>query len=377
MLSLHRERKKDRRVQTDRRIMHREHKENNKPRTKKLCRTEKKPAEDYQLKRPNCKYAKKNETKARGELEDGEVSGNDSNGSAENSLPVCRFFLRNKCKWGQNCRFRHPINIGMGNYFMFERLQLPQAATPMPGACYKAASQPWLGPAEQEGSFNNNLHDHKDLMHNAGYELTKSAVRKVQHKPWIEFNDLDNDPYYTQQSPSISAAQPCSLEPEQHDSLHLNNFFDSDISSSDYSSTTNSTSSTSASSVARARTRKPARGPCTPSLSPMGILTNPLSQRKHHLLSSSSSSLSESSSTHSSEQSSSTADNQRFNRETTYSSRRAYISCASNRNRNSSYKYLESKLKVSEAKIHRKMARRKWWGKAIQYSKLVFLANQI
>lgn len=67
------------------------------------------------------------------DLEDGEVFGDDDDGplKADNSeLPVCRFYIRNGCSWGNHCRFRHPNN--KGNYVMFENKVLPVVSTPFP-----------------------------------------------------------------------------------------------------------------------------------------------------------------------------------------------------------------------------------------------------
>lgn len=343
MSLLYRKRNMERRVQTDIRKEYRVHKEYSTSRIKKHVSFVKKLDKESRLKYPT-KYAKKKETKEHPELEEGEVSEEDnSSSSAENPLPLCRFFPRNKCLFGTSCHFKHPTKMGMGNYFMFERLKLPQAAAPRLSSYCEAPPQPWLAPTVQQDTFENNLYDLKHLMHNGDY-------RAKPNKPWVEFNDLDTDPYYSQQLPAIST----SLEPKQEETLHISKSFDSDSSTLGYSSTTNSLTSSSASSMGRSRKRH--RGQST-----SGILKKRLwhasNHHKHHLLSSSSSSLSESSSTESSEQSLSSGRLKRYRKTT---SCRAYrTQTSSNRHRNSRCKYLESKLKVIEAKIYRKMARRK------------------
>ncbi|XP_061162933.1 zinc finger CCCH domain-containing protein 18-like [Saccostrea echinata] len=56
--------------------------------------------------------------------------------------PICRFFTRGACTWGNNCRFLHPGVNDKGNYRMIER----------PGfgpASYGQGSGPWQGPGEK------------------------------------------------------------------------------------------------------------------------------------------------------------------------------------------------------------------------------------
>ncbi|XP_070140364.1 serine/arginine repetitive matrix protein 1 isoform X2 [Drosophila kikkawai] len=66
------------------------------------------------------------------DLEDGEVS--DDNGDSPLKVPVCRFYVRNGCNWGNNCRFRHPGSNKKGNYVMFENKVLPVVNNPLPRA---------------------------------------------------------------------------------------------------------------------------------------------------------------------------------------------------------------------------------------------------
>lgn len=277
----------------------------------------------------------KKKRKAHTEREEGEVSSEESSTSSmENPLPVCRFFVRNKCTWGPVCRFKHAPYKSMGNYVMFEPLELPKPL-PIPSVYYEPPppSPPtWLARTVQDDSFDNNLSDLKEMMHNAGYNVPKP---EVIDKPFIEFNDLDTDPYYSQQSPAQqAAAQRWSLEPHRQVTMLIN----SDNSTPDYSSTTNSLSSNSSSSQERTRKRPRSR------------------HGKHHLLSSSSSYVNESSSTHSSEESFLSYRERRRHKRVRESS--LVPSRALHRRQLTRLKYLESKLKDIEERIYRKRARR-------------------
>jgi len=55
------------------------------------------------------------------ELEDGEISDEDETMKNERlePKPVCRFFSKGQCTWGQSCRFLHPGVLDKGNYSMF------------------------------------------------------------------------------------------------------------------------------------------------------------------------------------------------------------------------------------------------------------------
>jgi len=55
------------------------------------------------------------------ELEDGEISDEDETIKNERlePKPVCRFFSKGQCTWGQSCRFLHPGVLDKGNYSMF------------------------------------------------------------------------------------------------------------------------------------------------------------------------------------------------------------------------------------------------------------------
>lgn len=56
--------------------------------------------------------------------------------------PICRFFTRGACTWGNNCRFIHPGVNDKGNYRMIERPEFGPAT-------YGQGSGPWQGPGEK------------------------------------------------------------------------------------------------------------------------------------------------------------------------------------------------------------------------------------
>ncbi|XP_034473887.1 uncharacterized protein LOC117781245 [Drosophila innubila] len=207
------------------------------------------------------------------EKEDGEVS-------SEDDLPVCRFYSTNKCTWGNNCRFRHPRSKVMGNYVMFEQLKLPQSSD-LQGIYGKhshneTAAIPIGYPEDLDSSFNHSLRDLKQMMQAAGYKVGQNKTRYVRHKPWVEFNDLDTDPYYTNliELPKSNAArsylpdyynlprgQPWLMDPSKKVTLRLtrspsSSSSSSSSSTSDYTSTTSSSSSSSSSSSYSVNLRK-------------------------------------------------------------------------------------------------------------------------
>ncbi|XP_030555442.1 uncharacterized protein LOC115758805 [Drosophila novamexicana] len=284
------------------------------------------------------------------ELEDGEVTGDDD----EELLPVCRFYQRNSCTWGDNCRFRHPGSTDLGNYVMFERVNLPVASSlydtmgnhiyselPLPPPPDWLGYPPQLGP-DLESSFDRNLQSLKQMMRQAGYKVGNSVARRHKHQPWVEFNDLDTDPYYTHQhelpdhqlkerSPLLAMRlyDRCRWpnDPGRQVRLQYSSPSPSSSSSStpDYSSTTNSTSSSSATTLSPANACKrklyrklkaaqrevsytPKKGGYRPSMK--NVLHAPRKGRRFSSNSSSSDSDSSSygSSTHTSELSSSSMD---------------------------------------------------------------------
>lgn len=214
------------------------------------------------------------------EKEDGEVSGGDSNSG--NELPICRFYSSNSCTWGNNCRFKHPRSKVMGNYVMFEDLELPllPPATDFQRIYNKQllSSRPdvsSMGYSENlDSSFNHSLEDLKQMMQAAGYKVGQNNnTRYVKHKPWVEFNDLDTDPYYTnpKERPYSRASrsgreddtiQPRLLDSSRKVTLRLNrspscnSSSSSSSTTSDYTSTTSSTSSSSSSSSNSGNLRK-------------------------------------------------------------------------------------------------------------------------
>lgn len=195
------------------------------------------------------------------DLEDGEISDED----VEESLPICRFYLSNNCTWGSSCRFRHPGKTDMGNYVMFERVNLP-----LPWMLDMYGNMNSLPPAtdwmdystkhetELESSFERSLQSFRQMMLQAGFKVGNEHGDKEQ--PLVEYNDLDTDPYYTQREhdelhdkehPPMLARLQC-LNYSPSGSIGSRRFHELDrqssrssSSSSDYSSTTNSLSSSS------------------------------------------------------------------------------------------------------------------------------------
>ncbi|KAM8717674.1 hypothetical protein ACLKA7_004381 [Drosophila subpalustris] len=230
-----------------------------------------KPKEDEELKREKVekksllevkRKLKKKEKEREREKEDGEVSGEDSS-SEENELPVCRFHSTNSCTWGHNCRFRHPGSKSMGNYVMFERLKLPLLPEPTD---FQGIVMGY--PQDLDSSFDHSLRDLKQMMQDAGYKVGQNNNRYVRHEPWIQFNDLDTDPYYTNHNelPDYSnvaphqpheGCPPWLTNSSRKVTLQYNRSSSSSSSStSDYTSTTSSTSSSSSSSSKSVNLRK-------------------------------------------------------------------------------------------------------------------------
>jgi len=200
------------------------------------------------------KEKREREKKKKKEKEDGEVSSEDS--SSDDGWPVCRYYLTNSCTWGKNCNFKHPGSKAMGNYEMFERMELP-LSTNMQGIC----GTPWMEyPNKSMDSFDGNLQELKEMMKDAGYKVDQNNTR-IRRKPWLEVNDLHKVPYYANQIdknlaknsnlPSTERYERCPpsiTKPYRKVTLQLNRP-PSSSSSSDYSSTTSSCSSSSCSST--------------------------------------------------------------------------------------------------------------------------------
>ena len=56
------------------------------------------------------------------ELEEGELSDDEGGDARKERLkpqPVCRFYSKGQCTWGNSCRFMHPGVLDKGNYSMF------------------------------------------------------------------------------------------------------------------------------------------------------------------------------------------------------------------------------------------------------------------
>ncbi|XP_016927627.3 zinc finger CCCH domain-containing protein 18 isoform X1 [Drosophila suzukii] len=117
------------------------------------------------------------------DMEDGEVFGEDNDNvpieepKEENSvMPICRFHIRNACRWGSNCRFRHPKMGNKGNYEMFEKKVLPGPPPTPPGWT------PFTAPCV-------------DTFQTSQAE---KITWRLGSATKTRFNVLDNDPYYSQ-----------------------------------------------------------------------------------------------------------------------------------------------------------------------------------
>ncbi|KAL7739448.1 hypothetical protein ACLKA6_011315 [Drosophila palustris] len=316
-----------------------------------------KPKEHEELKREKVKKKsllevkrklKKKEKEREKEKEDGEVSGEDSS-SEENELPVCRFYSTNSCTWGHNCRFRHPGSKSMGNYVMFERLKLPLLPEPTD---FQGIVMGY--PQDLDSSFDHSLRDLKQMMQDAGYKVGQNNNRYVRHEPWIQFNDLDTDPYYTNHNelPDYSnvapnqpheGCQPWLSNSSRKVTFQYNRFSSSSSSTSDYTSTTSSSTSSSSSSSKSVNLRKR-------KLTFRQRSSAKRRKRGDYSCPYSSDSATYESSTHSSELSSSSSDlNAKYesNAHNNSSDRKAEFE----RRRR---KYLQRKLKYVEAKIIKK-----------------------
>ena len=95
------------------------------------------------------------------ELEDGEISDEDETLKNERlePKPVCRFFAKGQCTWGQSCRFLHPGVLDKGNYSMF------------------AAPRPIL-PGEPEDAEPVRKEEQVGAYHDMYYVVTKSKIMR-------------------------------------------------------------------------------------------------------------------------------------------------------------------------------------------------------
>jgi len=79
------------------------------------------PAAEGELDEDDGEEKGEGELESGEELEDGEISDEDETMKNERlePKPVCRFFSKGQCTWGQSCRFLHPGVLDKGNYSMF------------------------------------------------------------------------------------------------------------------------------------------------------------------------------------------------------------------------------------------------------------------
>ncbi|EDV54354.2 uncharacterized protein LOC6548590 [Drosophila erecta] len=133
------------------------------------------------------------------DLEDGELTGEEHEVSCntikkdDNRMPICRFHIRNTCIWGPKCRFRHPKMNKLGKYVMFEKKFLPVPTVP-----FTPVWPTYILPS-------------MDTYQTALVE----KMPRVPESLGISFglNDMDNDPYYTQNQPEVNNRAPLLPKP--------------------------------------------------------------------------------------------------------------------------------------------------------------------
>ncbi|XP_032583151.1 uncharacterized protein LOC6619326 isoform X2 [Drosophila sechellia] len=146
------------------------------------------------FKKRNISVDKKHDQVESVDLEDGELFGEDNEVSSntikkeDNRMPFCRYHIRNSCIWGQNCRFRHPNLNKLGKYVMFEKKCLP-----VPTVTFPPVWSTCVLPA-------------RDTYPMAVIE----TMSRMPESRDISFgmNNMDNDPYYTQNEPEVDKRAP-------------------------------------------------------------------------------------------------------------------------------------------------------------------------
>ncbi|KMY91407.1 uncharacterized protein LOC6733112 isoform X2 [Drosophila simulans] len=146
------------------------------------------------FKKRNISVDKKHDQVESVDLEDGELFGEDNEVSSntikkeDNRMPFCRYHIRNSCIWGQNCRFRHPNLNKLGKYVMFEKKCLP-----VPTVTFPPVWSTCVLPA-------------RDTYPMAVIETMSRMPESLD----ISFgmNNMDNDPYYTQNEPEVDKRAP-------------------------------------------------------------------------------------------------------------------------------------------------------------------------
>ncbi|EDW03524.1 uncharacterized protein LOC6561957 [Drosophila grimshawi] len=247
-----------------------------------------------------------NKNELEDELEDGEIY--DSDYSNPEKAPICPFYRRNICTWGSSCRYRHLGCMNMGNYVMFDNVN--PLVLPTPPSRVVENSNPVNHKTEIERSFNTSLQEHRQMMRDSGYNLSKPKPRRRSRKPWlkVEVRDTHRSERLDKRLPKLHGStpyRPYQLSPKAPDRIvtvcrRRSSSSSSSTTTDDYTSTTNSSSSSGAS---HPQGSKASRTPLN-SARPSRMKNVQRAPRKARYLSSSSDSSSDTScdfSTHSSE----------------------------------------------------------------------------
>merc|ERR1719312_1407729 len=143
------------------------------------------------------------------ELEDGEISDEDETLKNERlePKPVCRFFSKGQCTWGQSCRFLHPGVLDKGNYSMFAAPRPILPGEPEDAEPVRKEEQVMIAPAvpAYESAWERGLRQAKEMRRRSSkrremdveYEEKKTSQSLTQ----VEL-DKENDYYMRPASPA-------------------------------------------------------------------------------------------------------------------------------------------------------------------------------
>jgi len=155
------------------------------------------------------------------ELEDGELSDEDEALKTERlePKPVCRFFSKGQCTWGQSCRFLHPGVLDKGNYSMFAAPRPILPGEPEDSKPVPKEKQVMIAPPvpAHETAWERGLRQAKEMRRRSSkrretdveYEEKKASLSLTQ----VEL-DKEND-YYTRPASPAHTHDPYSLEEER------------------------------------------------------------------------------------------------------------------------------------------------------------------